>query len=222
MALDSNLITKFKKLTRYDLQSYLQLFEYFAKNQFQSVFNYYNGRSSSVPAQSIKMLDQLYSRAVVLEDVVNTHKHRFDSTDWWDLLEILEAIKGKLHTMQNTPKWARTSVTNTVKSSSPETEMVLRQNQTIESLLGDSLGYSDRHQDWYDVAIRNDMAEEGYTTSGGAKLNVASVGGDISSIQSVVDIIDSETMKGKELDKKLQWEDDDLKVLGGDASFLQD
>ena len=222
MALDNNLITKFKKITRFDLQTYLLIFDYFVTNQFQSILNYYQGSSNTVPERSISMLDQLNVRALIVEDVINNNRNRFESTDWWDLLEILEDIKGKLHTMKNTPKWSRTSVVNTLRAQNPTTEVVLRQNQTIESLLGDSLGYSDRHQDWYDVAIKNDMIEEDYTTGGGAKLKVAASGEVSFSIQSVVDIIDSETMKGKELDKKLQWENDDLKVLNGDDTFLQD
>lgn len=222
MALDNNLITKFKKITRYDLQRYLLIFEYFGTRHSAAINSYYGGISKRVPEQSLKLLDNLAKQAEYLDHIIKLNARRFDGTDWWDLLELLEDIKTNLHTHQNSPKWHRVSRATTALVDNPEIDIQLKQGQTIERLAGGSLGYADEHQDWYDLAIKNDLAEEDYTPSGGVTLQAGASGGLSFEILDAVDVMDAETMKGKDICKKITWEDNDIKVLKGDESFLQD
>jgi hypothetical protein len=221
MALDANLIEDFEAKTRYDLKKYLLGFEYFSDNHYYKVLDFYGGESKVIPSQSLVLLDVLIVQSKKIDNLINVKRNRFDTTDYWDLLEILEDIKGKLITIKNTPKWSRTSRSNAIIVNNPEVTIQLKQNQTIERLAGGSLGFDDEHNDWYDIAIRNDLEEEDYTPKGGNRLSVYATGGVSFDIESIVDVIDSETMKGKEVYRKITWENGDLKVLSGDDSFIQ-
>lgn len=222
MALNNDLIQDFKRMTRFDLEIYLLGVEELSRTYYPKIVAYYRGRSRSLPSLGVKLLDTLASESKKLDWIIGVNVSRFETTDWWDLLELIEDVKVKLQTMQNTPKWARTSLVKATIAANPNTEVQLVQGQTIERLLGGSLGYADEHQDWYDVAITNDIKEEDYSLNGGKSMSVAASGGSAFNILSIVDIMDRETMKGKEIYRKITWEDNDVKVLNGDASFIQD
>lgn len=222
MAFDNNLILEFERRTRYNLRSYFLRVQQFSEIDYQGILNYYTGISSILPFESIGVLSKLVKESEVLDRVVLNNTRRFNTTDFWDLLELIEEVRTKLQSMVNTPKWARTSRTRASNSSVPKFDIQLKQNQTIERLVGSTLGSSDEHQDWYKVALENDAHEESYSTKGGKLLKVSTLGIATIQIQSIVDIMDSETIKGKELSRKLTWENNDLKVLSPRDSFIQD
>lgn len=212
---------KFQKVTRYDLQKYLLGVELLTKEHFGKIIQFYSGRQKNVPAQSLKLLDGLQEESERLDYIINLNVNRMDGTDWWDLLEVIEDIKVKLKTMQNTPRWARASSALALRSSRPMITLQLNQNQTIERLAGGSLGYANEHQDWYDIAIKNDLAEEDYTPAGGTELQVSASGGVSFRIISIVDTMNQENMKGKDIHKKITYSDDDLLLVTGDDCFIQ-
>lgn len=221
MGLNNDLIVKFKKITRYDLQKYLLGVELLTKEHFGKIIQFYNGRQKTIPAQSLKLLDGLQEESERLDYIIGLNVNRMDGTDWWDLLEVIEDVKVKLKTMQNVSKWARVSTTLALRSTKPSITLQLRQNQTIERLAGGSLGYANEHQDWYDIAITNDLREEGYTPAGGTSLQVSASGGVSFNITSIVDIMNQENMKGKDIHKKISWVDNDLETVVGDDCFIQ-
>jgi len=222
MALNNDLLQDFKRMTRYDLELYLLGVEELSRRYYPGIVAYYRGRDNRVPSLGLKLLDSLVDESKRLDYIIGVNVSRFETTDWWDLLEILEDVKTKLRTMQNTPKWARTSLIRAKIAINPSSEVQLSQGQTIERLLGGNLGYKNEHQDWYDIAIHNDLREEDYSLNGGDQLTVAASGGFAFTINSIVDIMDRETMKGKDIDRKITWENDDIKVLSGDDAFIQD
>ena len=218
---DSNLLDKFKEITRYGVDQYLLSYSIFTSDNLNLIIGYYSGISEEVPSTSLKFLSNLVRESERLDQVINSNRNAFKTTDFWDLLELIDNIKLTLVTIVNTPKWSRSSTTNGRAISKVETDAILKQRETIERLGGRSLGFSDEHQDWYEVAIRNDLKEEDYTPEGGTPLKVSTSNSKSYEIVSIVDILDRETMKGKDVYKKITWEDDDLKVLSGNEAFLQ-
>ena len=222
MGLNSDLIKEFQTITRYDLQEYLVQFEILVKDHFNQIIQFYNGRQKVIPGESLTLLDNMLSQSKSLDYIITLNVNRMNRTDFWDLLEILEDVKTKLETMDNTARWARASVVLAKRVTNPLLSVKLGQKQTIENLAITELGSVNQHQDWYNIAITNDLREEGYTSEGGTPLQVESLGGTSFQILSIVDTMDREKMKGKDIAKMMTWENDDLKVLTGDASFIQD
>jgi len=218
---DSNLLEKFKDITRYDLEKYLLAYDIFISDNLSPIIGYYSGTSPMVPSSQLKFLNNLINESQVLDQVINSNRNGFKTNDFWDLLELVDNIKLTLVTILNTPKWSRSSTTNGHAISKVETDVILKQRQTIEMMTGSTLGFADEHQSWYDIAIRNDLREEAYTPEGGTKLNVTTSNSQSFEVNSVVDILSRETIKGKDVLKKITWDDNDLKVLSGDDAFMQ-
>lgn len=221
--LNIDLINKFKDLTKYDLESYLLTFENFSSRGYQVIVGYYSGDIKELPSAALSVLDFLLQESKRLNNVIELNSSSFNTTDFWDLLELLEDINTNLQTVANTPKWTRTSSTNSQLSRDIETTVSLGQRETIERLLGSRLGYSDEQNEWYQVAIKNDIREEDYTPEGSVEINVPRSGLLSFNISSVVDVINKESLKGKDLNRKISWDSssNDLSVLSGDDSFLQ-
>ena len=222
MALNNDLLKEFQKITRYDLQEYFLQFEILVQNHFSQIIQFYNGRQKVIPSESLTLLENMLTESKSLDWIIGLNVNRMNRTDFWDLLEIIEDVKTKLETMDNTPRWARASVVLAKRVTDPLLNVKLGQGQTIENLTLTQLGSVNQHQDWYNIAISNDLREEGYTSGGGNLLKVNAQGGKSFQILSIVDTMDSESMKGMDIDKKIEWVDNDVKVLAGNDSFLQD
>lgn len=220
MGISSN-IYKFKTVTGYNLQKYLLGVEEFTSNHLSRIVEYYTGGSKNLPSPSIRLLESLRRESQSIDHIININSHRFTTTDWWDLLDLLEDTKLKLDTTNQIPKWGRVSLLLSTLGNT-KLDTLLTKGRTVENLVKVSLGSSNEHQDWYDIAISNDLREESYSSNTTTKLRVSIIGSESFSIKSVVDTIDSETIKGKDLDKKLTWSsDNDLKILTPTETFLQ-
>jgi|SRR5690554_140157 len=221
MALDNNLIQEFRNITRYNLQLYLLAIKEFSDQHYGKLLSYYSGVQEKIPSDSVKLLDTLVIESKRLDYIIQLNVRRFSTTDWWDLLEVIEEAKTKLETISNSPKWTRTSYVLAKKVEKPTFKVQLLQNQTLERLLGGDMGHTDENQSWYETAILNDLKEEDYTPGGGTSIEVSRESNISPSVQSVVDIINSETIKGKDINQVLSFVDDDLDVVEGDDCFLQ-
>lgn len=221
MALNTDLIEKFKKTTRYDLSTYLLYFSTFTNNYSRVVVDYLSGELSTVPQQGLDLLDILIKNSKTLEQIIQIHSRSLSSNSYWDLLELIEDIKSSLDTLKNTPKYARVSSKLAGLTSQQQVKVQLVQDQTIENLALVNLSSQDHNQDLYKIALENNLREEDYTTKGGTLLNVNNQSSNLVKISTVVDIIDKDSIKGKDLSRKIMWDNNDLKVLTPNDTFLQ-
>jgi hypothetical protein len=135
------------------------------------------------------------------------------------MLELIEGLKIDVDTVLNLPKWLRSTIEKARFKPLSE-NITLKQNQTLEGLTRD-IGDSNWRENWFNLAINNNLQEEDYTSEGGNLLSVTLVTGQVLQLDSVVDTINEDTILGKDLDKKLSFEDNDLKVLNSKDTFYQ-
>ncbi len=107
-------------------------------------------------------------------------------------------------------------------SSSVEVEYSTRQNQTLEQMV-DELGSDDAQQDWIEIALKNNLNEEQYTTDGGVLLKINLQGARTMRILSVVDIMVGDRIYGKDISSKITFDsnENDLKVLNYKETLSQ-
>lgn len=210
----------FTDITGYNLATFLTDYADFMEQESQSIVDFYSGNTDILPASSVKENKRLIDETKKIESLFKSYQDSFNTSDYVDLIDMIGDIQVSLLTIKNSAKWTRSSVTDNRYSSNIEVDATLKQNQTLEQL-SNEVGYLDGDNDWTDIAIRNGTREEDYTSISGLKLKVSLQNNLRINVQSVVDIIFGESVYGKDLQKKLEFEDDDLKVLGYKETIRQ-
>lgn len=211
----------FKDITGYDLESYFKRFVAFVNNDSQNIIDFYKGEVENLDRDSYGEYKYLLKESDYVINLFDLNQDRFRTVDFWELMEFADDIKVKLETIGNFSKFARSSVKKDSFSNDIQVEVAKRGNETVEELIS-RLGSTDRDNDWIDVAISNRLEQEDYTTSdGGILLKVNYKNNAKFFIESIIDNPEGDKIKGLDLDKKLQFIDDDLKVLGYDETLLQ-
>lgn len=206
-------VEKFYDLTGYDLQTYLLDFADFIEQDRQSIIDFYSGNLDILPSSSIEEMERLLKENNNIEEIFISNKDSFNTTDYVDLVDLISDIGLKLKTIQNTAKWVRSSITDNRYNSDIEVDVTLNQNQTLEQL-AKKIGYLNEDDEWIELALRNDLIEEDYTSQGTLKLKASLKNNLKIQIQSVVNIIQGQSIYGRDLQKKLVFENNDLKALG--------
>lgn len=205
-------VENFSDIVGYDLTSFLLNYADFIEQDRSSIVDFYQGNIDTLPSTSLDNLKDLLYEVNKVDELFYSNKDSFDTADFNELIDMIGDIKLNLLTIDNTSKWVRSSVTNNGYTSNIEMSTTLNQNQTLEQL-AKSVGYLNEDDDWIEMALRNDVAEEDYTSQSGLKLEVSLQNNLKINIISVVDTIQGESIYGRDLQKKLEFEDDDLKSL---------
>lgn len=204
----------FEKITKYPLRKYLATFLSFLDVEQINIINYFNGISKKPDIASFDKLKLLIKESETLNEVIINHANNFTTVDFWELVDVIEDVKIKLQSIDNASKWLRSSITKNNFNPNPELDYILHQRQTLEDVSGNILSSNDRDNDWSDIAMHNDLEEEDYTPGGGNILKLVFENGQSLRLQSVVDNIQGDKVYGLDLQKKLEFSDNDLTVLG--------
>ena len=207
-------IVSFERITGFPLLQYFLDFEEFMNNYAQSVVAYYGGDTRTASAPAFEALKQMQKSSVALTGVFTSFRTYFDNAEYWELLDQVETIKTKLDLYEESSRWLRSSVAKGTFSAFNLSEITQQQNQTLESISQNIGGSLDKENQWSEIALNNNLAEEDYTPSGGTQLEAKSLAGQLT-ITAVVDTLNGESVYGKDLQQKLEFstDDQDLVVL---------
>lgn len=211
---------EFKNITGFDLEDYFRRFTEFVSNDSQEIMNYYSGLTENLDRDAFGEYESLVKEADSVINLFDLNMERFNTVDFWILMEFADDIKIKLETIGNFSKFSRSSVKKESFSNEVSIPTSTRDNETIEEMMT-RFGSTDRDNDWVDVALSNAIIQEDYTLDGGVVLNINFKNNSRFIINSVIDNPDGDTIKGKDIDKYLQFVDNDLKILGFDDTLQQ-
>jgi hypothetical protein len=222
MALPKNIVSDFQSITRYPLSIYLNGYVNFIDKHRVNVLNYYAGNASKPNEESFAKLWKLLEDAENVNHMIEIHRDRLISGAYWELIETLSDMQISLHTIDNSSKWLRSSISKNNFNPQIEVQYVLKQSETLE-MLANNNGYSNKESDWIKIALRNDLREEGYTPDGGVLLVTGFSNRLAIKLKSVVDNVFGEKVYGIDLDQKITFNsaDDDLKALTYKETIVQ-
>ena len=205
-------IEEYEDITGFPLTSYLSSYRDFVNVDSPLITLYYSGISSTPDMPAFNELERLLKVAARLNEVTTSFRTSLQRADFWELIALIEDIRGRLWTIDNSSRWLRSSITKNNFSPTQEVDYITNARQTLEQVASDVGGSDDRDNDWIRLALRNDLREEDYTTQGGAKVTLTSEqsGG---SVATVVDNLIGENIYGKDIDRKLTFTNSDLKVM---------
>lgn len=221
-AINKETLLEFELLTNYPIQIFFKRIGDFLRIDFPQINSYYSGNIGSLNAQSFKNLDSLKLETETIFSTIQFNKNVFTNFKWWGFVEKIEEIDNSLMKIDNLSKWLRSSISKGNFNPNPEVNITFNQGQTLESIERNSLGSDDWDNTWLDLAIKNDLKEEDYTPEGGFLIK-ANLNYNFNNfkINSIVDNPIGDKILGVDIDKKITFEDNDLKVLSPKKTFLQ-
>lgn len=214
-------IDNFSKVAKFPLKKYLIDCENFFKSGYQNIAFFYQGRTNQVKPEYVTTLTRLIKEADDISMAFNFHSSKFQNIEYWELLTLLEDLRGNLWTVNNLSKFLRSSRTNFDYSNSFKFDYTKQQSQTLEDISENVLKDKDSGNDWTNIALRNDLKEIDYGTEGGENLKLYKEKFITNFVTSVIDNMVGEAIYGLDLQKRLEFEDDDLKVLSHKDTVFQ-
>ena len=109
-----NTIEIFQNKTNFPLADFLVEANSFFSNEFNDIVNFYSGNKNTLDRSQIKKLNSLSEKALYLQRIFRDNKSKFNTVDFWELLDIIEDIKVKLSTSQNMSKYLRSTINNSL------------------------------------------------------------------------------------------------------------
>ena len=219
--LDKQILLDFNSLTGFNIQGLVDDFIYFIENDYHQIESFYKGLIKNNFQDSFKNLNNLRTNIDLFFETFRSFNTQLTSYKWWILIDEFEKLNSVILSIENLSKWLRSSVVNQNYGTEQVINSFLQQNQTLEDFSRQVEGSLNPLDDWRDVAVRNNLSEEDYTTEGGNELLFYKQNGDSIFIESVVDNIVGEKILGKDILYKTTFENDDLLVLSYKDTFFQ-
>lgn len=223
MQLTIDTLVEFKRITSKDIELFFRKSLSFFSIEYGEIVAYYSGESTNISSEPFVIFEKLKKECQETFTAFQNHSKQLNSAKWWLLLEQLENIDSRLSTLNKINKWSRSSFTKVGFSPSLVVQYTLKQNQTLEKVSSDILQSSDSEK-WVDVAVKNNLKEEDYSSEGGVDLQLqfSKINQGVE-VKSVVDVMVGKSIYGKDLSRKLQFdsEENDLRVLGYDDTISQ-
>lgn len=227
MNLDNNILVEFQQVTQKDITSFLQRVNSFLKSDRIAIVNYYSGTVTTINSSAFQTFNQLQSDLSTFFEAYQLHSSTFNNSRWWDVLEILEQIDNSFNSLRNIHRWSRSSLTKFGYDPNVQINYTLSENQTLERVSQDILLQQDPNNQWYDIAISNDLIEEEYSADGGVEVQLSypRINRGLK-LKSVMDVIVGEKVYGIDLHKKLTFVEDgdnftDLNILSHKETVTQ-
>ncbi len=224
--LNKDILLEFQSLTKYPIIEYFQNIDSFFKKDQQNIISYYSGNIDILNASSFSNLKSSIDETQNLFSIFSLNKNILSNYKWWLLIDQIEQVDTALLMIDNCSKWLRSTISKGNFNPNPEVDIPFNQGQTLESIERDTLGSNDWQNSWTQLALKNNLREEDYTSQGGflikANFNYALNNFKISAI---VDNPVDDRVLGLDIAKKIQFTTvdgiDDLLILSPRETFVQ-
>lgn len=222
MELNKEILQEFKKITGQDIQQFFSSCVVFFSTSYNKIVAYYSGTITIIDKGAFNQFDNLQRNCEGFFLAFEQMQNRLGNLKWWEVLEQLEDIDLRLKTLRKINKWTRSSLTNVAYDPSIQAIYTLKPKQTLERIAQDVLAKIDPQNDWEDIALSNNLTEEEYTSSGGVDLQLKfpRINKGVR-INSVVDVMLGKSIYGKDIDKQIHFDTDDIAVLDYDSTVQQ-
>jgi len=208
-------------ITGFNIETLFSDYLSFQDNESQSIINYYSGIDKFARVDSFNLMYELIKKTKEASQLFYFNRDAFNSTADWNLLDQLDRVRISLETLSNSNKYLRSSINKNQFNIGIEIDLALKQYDTLESLESRELASQFPQNDWVDLALYNDLAEEDYTPKGGTLLKSPTSNFNITFLNSVVGSLQGENLYGKDLNRRLTFSDDDLSVLSPKDTIKQ-
>jgi hypothetical protein len=227
MNLDKSILTEFEQVTQKNITQFLVRVASFLQKDRPTILAYYNDASRPIDPTAFGRFELLQKELKSVFEVYQLHSSVFNNSRWWDVIELLEQIDSVFSSLKNTHRWSRSSISRFGYSPNIQIDYTLPESQTLERVSQDVLVDENPNDQWYDIAIANDLTEEEYEVRGGSVVQLQkSRNRGALQLQSVMDIMFGKSIYGIDLNRRINFvknnqDQSDLALLGYDDTLLQ-
>jgi hypothetical protein len=214
-------VQKFERLTKYPLTSYFEEAEKFLNSGYPAVVKYFQGAVNQIKLDYVKKLFDLKKEAERVSLLFDTYSDYFDNYEYWELLDFVESLRKNFLVISKIDKFLRSSRNTFDYKNAFDFDYNKGQNESLEDISREILKDSDFENSWIQIALRNDLFEYDYSSNSGKNLILSKEIFVIDFVTSVVDNMIGERIYGLDLQKLLEFENDDLKVLSHRDTVFQ-
>ncbi len=205
-----------------NIGGYVDRFYEFGRFNRPNIVNFFSGKTESILFEHFRKLNILLDEAEDINSLIRNNQHKFTTMRDWEIIVLLTDMRDDLIITSKIDKFLRSSITNTNFLNKFEFEYVQRQGETLERISHSQLERNDYGNKWTDIALRNDLRERDYTTEGGKKLALAvELNSEAVNVVSVIDNVQGENVLGLDIQRDIEFVNDDIKVLGFEDTFNQ-
>lgn len=209
----------YKKLTNLDLKQFFSDFKGFINTDYPIIVDYYSNKGAIIEKSIIDELDRLTLELKKHKEAFSQFKDNFKSLEYWELLDKLDTCDYKLQTIKNSQKWLKSNKGFGYTDKLTQ-DYILPQGETFEILSSNS-GDAEKENDWVNIALDNDINEEKFTPEGGILLKINFQNSQSFEVNTVAGSISGTELYGKDYDKKITFENEDLKILDNKDTINQ-
>lgn len=215
-------IENFQRITGFDLEDLFSNVILFTTKMRNNILEFYSGEAKTPNIESFKFMNKIIEDTKVALVFMMQQKDYFNSIEHWILLEMLEDIRTKLLTTSNIGFYIHSSIQKNQFNTDIEREVKLKQYDTLEKVTKREYNTNNFDNEWVGLSIYNDLEETDYTTNGGIILKAIFPNrGNQFNLDSVLGPLQGELLYGIDLDKKIQYVDNDKKILTPNKTILQ-
>lgn len=223
LAISPQILDDFLNITGGDVRSFLINYYLFYQSDYIEISNFYQGKSKSIEKDSFKNFKLLKDELIDMLNKFQEFNMQLENIKFVELLNTLEECNDVLQTLNNINRWARSSRDIFGYNPTIKKQFVLSQNSSLELIANNILLSNDPQNDWYGIAIENNLSEDDYTTQGGKILDITMENNNNTNMQinSVVDIMKGKSVFGRDVDQNIHFKDDDIAYLNEDDTIIQ-
>lgn len=209
-----NSVIEFERITKFQLRNFISSCGDFFEKDYPEIAKYFSGQSKDIDQKHFDTLKKLIISGGDCSTQFKLFRNKFQTVEYWELIDLIEDIRTKLLTSSQLSKWLRSSRTNSNFSSGFSFNYTMNYQQTMEDISSSVLETPNPQNDWaLDIAVKNDLKESQWDIDGGTNLTLFKEFFQSQLVTSVIDNLIGEAIYGKDVDKKITFENNDLKVL---------
>lgn len=216
----SDTLENFERLTSFNLTSYLGNWADFVDSHYQNFVDYFKGSTNFLNQTSTNKFFELIKQRDDLDALLINYSESFDRMDYWNLLDYLDDVNGKISYMSSISKFLRTSKFEGFNEDSLSIEYTTADYDTPETIA--SKDSTNPQDDWVDIYVKNNVLEKDYKAGeGGQALRLGKRGLKNLFLNTVVDNLFGDNLYGKDIYFEFIFENDDIKVALPRDTFKQ-
>ena len=218
-----HILDEYKYITGNDIRKFLSDYAIFNQSDYSNISNFYTGKSKDVDAQAFINFKELKASLKEVFIKFQQFNKQLENIKFVGLLDLIEECNDTLRTLNNINRWARSTRDLFGYNPNLKIKYVFSQYDSLEKIADFVVQSDDPQNDWWKIAVDNNLSEENYSPDGGGVLNVTKSNREVENFQvySVMDVIDGKSIYGRDIDQEIHFRDGDLAYLNEDDTISQ-